>query len=93
MLSIVLNNIVRYPGFAWLKRRVWDMMIEFIGPLYNLLEQFTNHYLTHCHIPRLDTLSPAELLGSSILIVKVKVILRPTVNGPVCLGIKHPFGT
>jgi hypothetical protein len=25
-------------------------MIEFIGPLYNLLQQFTNHYLTHCHL-------------------------------------------
>jgi hypothetical protein len=36
-------------GFAWLIKRVLDMMIEFIGPLYNLLH-FTNHSL------RLDTL-------------------------------------
>jgi hypothetical protein len=25
-------------------------MIEFIGPLYNWLQQYTNHYLTHCHL-------------------------------------------
>jgi hypothetical protein len=25
-------------------------MIEFIRPLYNWLQQFTNHYLTHCHL-------------------------------------------
>jgi hypothetical protein len=40
--------IVTYPGFAWLIRRVLDVMIEFIGALYNWLQQFTNHYLTHC---------------------------------------------
>jgi hypothetical protein len=31
-------------------RRVLDLMIEFIGPLHNWLQQFTNHYLTHCHL-------------------------------------------
>jgi hypothetical protein len=25
-------------------------MIEFFGSLYNWLQQFTNHYLTHCHL-------------------------------------------
>jgi hypothetical protein len=25
--------------------------IEFTGPLYNWLQQFTNHYLTNCHLP------------------------------------------
>jgi hypothetical protein len=25
-------------------------MIELIGPLYNWLQQFTNHYLTHCQL-------------------------------------------
>jgi hypothetical protein len=42
--------IVTYPGFAWPIRRVLDLMIEYIGPLYNWLQQFTNHYLTHCHL-------------------------------------------
>jgi hypothetical protein len=44
------KNTVTYPGFAWLIRRVLDLMIEFIGRLYNRLQQFTNHYLTHSHL-------------------------------------------
>jgi hypothetical protein len=43
--------IVTCPVFAWLKRRVLDFMIELIGPSYNWLQQFINHYLTHCHLP------------------------------------------
>jgi hypothetical protein len=43
-------NIVTCLGFAWLIRRGLDLMIEFIGPLYNWLQQFTNHYLTHCQL-------------------------------------------
>jgi hypothetical protein len=35
-----------YPGFAWLMRRVLDMMVEFFGLLYNWLQQFTNHWHT-----------------------------------------------
>jgi hypothetical protein len=42
--------IVTYPGVARLIKRVLYLMIEFIGPLYNCLQQFTNHYLTHCHL-------------------------------------------
>jgi hypothetical protein len=49
-------HTITYPGFAWVIRRVLYLMIEFIGPLYNWLQQFTNHYLTHCPLLRLDTL-------------------------------------
>jgi hypothetical protein len=45
-LKYSVQRIVTYPRFAWLIRRVLDLMIEFIGPLYNWLQQFTNHYLT-----------------------------------------------
>jgi hypothetical protein len=40
------NNTVTHVGFAWLIRRLLDLMIEFIGPLYNWLQQFTNHWHT-----------------------------------------------
>jgi hypothetical protein len=49
------NNNVTYPEFAWLIRRLLDLIIEFIGPLYNRLQQFTNHYLIRRHLLRLDT--------------------------------------
>jgi hypothetical protein len=48
--------IITYPGFALLIRRVLDLIIEFIGPLYDWSPQFTNHYLTQCLLLRLDTL-------------------------------------
>jgi hypothetical protein len=47
----VISSIVTYPGFSWLIKQFLDLMIEFIGPLYNWLQQFTNHYLAHCHLP------------------------------------------
>jgi hypothetical protein len=50
------TNIVTFPWFAWPIKRVLDLMIEFIAPLHNWLQQFINHYLTHCHLFRLDTL-------------------------------------
>jgi hypothetical protein len=50
-LNIVLDasfdDIATNPGFAWLIRRVLDLMIEFIGPYtaaYNSLQ------ITHCHL-------------------------------------------
>jgi hypothetical protein len=46
-----LKHIVTCPGFAWLIRRILNLMIEFIGSLYNWLQQFANHYLTHSHLP------------------------------------------
>jgi hypothetical protein len=35
---------VTYPELSWLKRQGLDMMIEFIGLLYNWLQQFTTHW-------------------------------------------------
>jgi hypothetical protein len=53
--KITAVHIFTYPGFAWLIARVSDFMIESIGPLYNWLQQFTNHYRTYSHLLRLDT--------------------------------------
>jgi hypothetical protein len=58
MLLMELKNMSSssvYLGSACLNRQVLDLMIRYIGPLYNWLQQFTNHYLTRCH------LLPAEL--------------------------------
>jgi hypothetical protein len=40
--------IVTYPEFASLRRRVLDLMLEFIGPLYNWLQQFTLSSTSDC---------------------------------------------
>jgi hypothetical protein len=37
-------------GVCVTNKRFLDLMIEFIGLLYNRVEQFTSHYLTHCHL-------------------------------------------
>jgi hypothetical protein len=65
-----------------------DLMIEFIGPLYNLLQHCTNHYL------RLDTLDFWAHYSSSwtVSLVKVKVTLRLTVSQSVSLGVEPHLG-
>jgi hypothetical protein len=77
------NNIVTYLGFAWLIRLVLYLMIKFIGPLYNWLQQFTNHWHTVIFF-WLDTQwelfwLPTELLHYSVLLPQFWSELRQTV--------------
>jgi hypothetical protein len=60
-------------------------MIEFIGPLYNWLQQFTNHYLTHCNIlPTGHSTGTILTSNRTVSQVKVKVTLRLTVSKSWC---------
>jgi hypothetical protein len=59
--------------------RVLDLMIEFIGPLHNWLQQFTNHYLTHCHLPTAHStgtiLTLTELRMDSVVLPRTPSVL------------------
>jgi hypothetical protein len=79
MFSQSVTNMVTYLGFAWLIRRVLDLMIELIGPLYNWLQQFTSHYLT-LHWKYSDFKLICQL--------KVKVTVQLTISLSVSLGVE-----
>jgi hypothetical protein len=50
-----IDKVQKQYLYAWLIRRILDLIIEFIGPLYNWLKQFANYCLTHSHLLRFDT--------------------------------------
>jgi hypothetical protein len=64
MRTAVYKHTVTYSGFAWQIRLVLDLMIEFIGSLYNWLQQFTNHYLDWT----LSTSDHTSLLHYSVIL-------------------------
>jgi hypothetical protein len=93
--TCLIYHTVTYPGFAWLKRRVLDLMIEFNGPSYSWLQQFTNHYLTHCHLlptGRSTGTIPTSNWTELHCQFKSKLCYDRRYSRPVCLGIKHPSG-
>jgi hypothetical protein len=72
-------------------RRVSDLIIEFIGPLYNYLQQFTDIWHTVIFY-RLDTSRELFWLPTECHF-KSSLMLRPMVSRTVCLRKKHPCGT
>jgi hypothetical protein len=90
-----VDNIATYPGCAWLIRRVLDLMIEFVGPLYNLLQRFTNHWHPVIFL-RLDTplelfWLPSELHYSVALPRTPSVLLTmPSYNSSTRIPLKTP---
>jgi hypothetical protein len=81
--------IVTHPGFSWIIRRVLDLMIEFIGPWRNWLQQFINHYLTHSHLLPTGHSTETILISNWTELncqFKVKVTLRLTVSQEVLVS-------
>jgi hypothetical protein len=68
---------------------LFDLVIEFIGPLYNLFQHFTNHCLLLGHSRLLATLYTNPLL--SLAQVKVKVTLRLTVSQSVSQSVSKSW--
>jgi hypothetical protein len=71
-------------------------MTEFFGPLYNWLQQFRNHYPTHCHFLPTRHFTETVLTSNWSEVncqLSRSLMLRPTVSRPLCLGIKHPSRT
>jgi hypothetical protein len=90
-MEICTNILSRIRGSAWLIRRVFNLMFEFIGPLCNWLQQFTNQVFSTLsssssgHSRLLTTLEYSTTPLYSAAKVKVEVALQLAVY---CLSVR-----